>query len=180
MNFAPYVVQLFTPEQAAEVARHAEQNLFSGAHDVPARNTVKTADTKIIQWRQIKQYLDWSMHWVHFFNTREIGLDIFDMRDLDFINYNVYSADRQGEYQWHIDGKPGPSDIKITAVINVSTEPFEGGDLELFTNGPVVCQEIRRPGTLVIFPSLIMHRVTPVTRGVRKTISYWVMGPNFR
>lgn len=180
MNLIPYVVQLFSPQQAAEVARFAEQNTYANAHDVPARDIVKTADTKIIQWRQIKQYLEWSMHWVHFFNTRDIGLDIFDMRDLDFINYNVYSSDRQGEYQWHIDGKPGPSDIKITAVINVSTEPFEGGDLELFTNGPVVCQEIRQPGTLVIFPSIIMHRVTPVTRGVRRTISYWVMGPNFR
>lgn len=180
MNLVPSVIQLFSPQQAAEVAAFAEQNIFAGAHDVPARDSVKTADTKIIQWRQIKHYLDWSMHWVHFFNTRDIGLDIFDMRDLDLINYNVYSSDRQGEYRWHIDGKPGPSDIKITAIINVSTEPYEGGDLELFTNGPVVCHEIRQPGVLVVFPSIIPHRVTPVTRGVRRTISYWVMGPNFR
>lgn len=180
MNLKPYLVQLFTPEQVAEVARFAEQNTFSEAQDAPATGVPKTAQTKIIQWGKIKHYMEWSQQWVRFFNSREIGLDLFDMRDLDLINYNVYSSDRKGEYQWHIDGKPGPSDIKITAVVNISTEPYEGGDLELFTDGPVVVEEMRKPGALVIFPSIIMHRVTPVTKGVRRTISYWVLGPNFR
>jgi len=180
MILKPYLVQLYSPEQVGEVARFVEQNTYGEAHDAPAKGIAKTAETKILQWGKVKQYLDWSQQWVRFFNTREIGLDIYDMRDLDLINYNVYASDRQGEYQWHTDGKPGPSDIKITVVVNISTEPYEGGDLELFTDGPVVVEEMRKPGALAIFPSIIMHRVTPVTRGVRRTISYWVLGPNFR
>lgn len=33
---------------------------------------------------------------------------------------------------------------------------------------------------LTAFPSYTMHRVTPVTRGVRKALVAWVNGPDFR
>jgi PKHD-type hydroxylase len=180
MNLNPHMVQAYTPEQVAEIAKLADSNIFTGAHDKPAQGVMKTADVKFLHWANLKHLMDWSQQWVRFFNSREIGLDIYDMQDLDLINYNIYSSSQQGEYQWHTDGTRGPADIKVTAVINISTEPYEGGDLELFVNGPRVVEEMRKPGMMVVFPSIVQHRVTPVTRGVRRTISYWVLGPNFR
>jgi PKHD-type hydroxylase len=33
---------------------------------------------------------------------------------------------------------------------------------------------------MTIFPSCIMHRVTPVTKGVRKSLVFWVGGTPYR
>jgi PKHD-type hydroxylase len=38
----------------------------------------------------------------------------------------------------------------------------------------------KKKGSVLLFPSWILHRVTPVTKGVRKSIVVWVTGPKFR
>jgi len=35
-------------------------------------------------------------------------------------------------------------------------------------------------GSTFIFPSYMMHRVTPVTKGVRKSFVLWVGGSHYR
>ena len=35
-------------------------------------------------------------------------------------------------------------------------------------------------GTVIAFPSYQLHRVTPVTAGIRKSLVAWVLGPDFR
>ena len=34
-------------------------------------------------------------------------------------------------------------------------------------------------GTIIIFPSMLPHRVTPVTKGVRYSLVQWFSGPDF-
>lgn len=63
---------------------------------------------------------------------------------------------------------------KLTAVCLLNDESeFEGGDFEFLTYGKV---ELTR-GTILVFPSLLTHRVTPVTKGIRKTAVMWGLGP---
>jgi predicted 2-oxoglutarate/Fe(II)-dependent dioxygenase YbiX len=38
----------------------------------------------------------------------------------------------------------------------------------------------KQKGLVAAFPSYVLHRVTPVTRGVRKTIVVWLTGPRFK
>ena len=45
---------------------------------------------------------------------------------------------------------------------------------------PGMKEQLRQKGTIIIFPSFIRHRVTPVTKGVRKSLVVWVDGPRFR
>jgi PKHD-type hydroxylase len=35
-------------------------------------------------------------------------------------------------------------------------------------------------GRMILFPSFMIHRVTPVTKGIRKSLVAWVLGPKFR
>ena len=35
-------------------------------------------------------------------------------------------------------------------------------------------------GTLVAFPSFVLHEITPVTKGERYSLVNWIAGPNFR
>jgi PKHD-type hydroxylase len=55
-------------------------------------------------------------------------------------------------------------------------EDYEGGDLCFMDGG----QPLRLPqGATVIFPSYLMHKVKPLTRGNRSTMVSWVHGPSF-
>ena len=39
---------------------------------------------------------------------------------------------------------------------------------------------ITKYGRAVLFPSFLCHRVKPVTKGIRKSLVVWVVGPKFK
>jgi PKHD-type hydroxylase len=51
-------------------------------------------------------------------------------------------------------------------------EEYTGGVLELEGTGEM---QMNR-GDIIAFPSFIPHRVTPVTSGIRKTATLWILG----
>lgn len=105
----------------------------------------------------------------------------FDINSIiDSIQYTEYPHGN-GHYNWHLDIGPYPiNHRKISLVLQLSDpEEYEGGDLELWPGGTPITI-IKKKGTLVIFPSYIMHRVTPVTKGVRKSLVLWAGGNSYR
>ena len=42
------------------------------------------------------------------------------------------------------------------------------------------CKEIFEKGSLVVFPSWLWHRVTPVTKGIRYSAVIWTLGKPFK
>ncbi len=90
-----------------------------------------------------------------------------------------YKSETFDTYAWHVDRGPGPT-RKLSVVVQLSDpSEYDGGELQLLTrDDPEVI--LRKRGLVVIFPSFILHRVTPVTRGSRQSLVTWVSGPNFR
>lgn len=84
-------------------------------------------------------------------------------------------------FDWHLDFGAGEiSNRKLSMTIQLSDEEeYEGGDLQFMINNEIV-NAPRKKGTIVIFPSFIMHRVTPITKGTRQSIVGWVSGPPYR
>lgn len=80
-------------------------------------------------------------------------------------------------YGWHMDyGTGRMSQRKLSAVIQL-TDPntYEGGNTELlYGSEPAVAG--KQLGTLILFPSYTMHRVTPVTKGTRYSAVVWTSG----
>jgi PKHD-type hydroxylase len=88
----------------------------------------------------------------------------------------------KGDYfDWHLDfGNGEISARKLSMTIQLSDpDDYEGGDLEFMINQKIV-KAPRAKGTIVIFPSFIIHRVTPITKGTRQSIVGWVSGPPYR
>ena len=52
----------------------------------------------------------------------------------------------------------------------------EGGDFEIFTQQQILTLDKLTVGSLLFFPSYIMHRVTPIIRGERISIVGWLGG----
>jgi PKHD-type hydroxylase len=94
--------------------------------------------------------------------------------------YTVYRGEEGGHYDWHIDHGPLPVQRKLSVSLQLSDgDSYEGADLE-FMAGNRIQPAPRERGAIIVFPSYVLHRVTPVTRGVRKSLVVWVTGPNFR
>ena len=111
-------------------------------------------------------------------NKEKIGYDIDWDFHVDALTYNVYDSKKQGEYDWHIDYNFCiMSDIKLTCLLNLSEEPYEGGEFHMINSK----ENIKfTSGMAVVFNSLIAHKVTPVTKGERITLTFWAHGPSWR
>ena len=99
---------------------------------------------------------------------------------IDSIQYTVYS-EGGGHYDWHMDIGPGSiSHRKVSVTIQLSDpSEYEGGDLELWYGGGII-QIPKNKGLTVIFPSFSMHRVTPITKGTRKSLVLWLGGEHYK
>ena len=110
----------------------------------------------------------------------------FDLNTIpEQIQYTEYLGTNKGHYDWHADIGPGMlSQRKISITVQLShPDDYEGGDLELFRggsmDGPFEKAE-RNQGCVFLFPSYTMHRVTPVTKGIRKSFVLWLGGGHYR
>ena len=70
---------------------------------------------------------------------------------------------------------------KLTAVMLLSDPTdYEGGKLEFYAGPDDPASPISKKGSVVVFDSNAWHRVEPVTKGVRRTLVMWAVGPQFR
>jgi len=93
-----------------------------------------------------------------------------------------YGAERQGHFDWHSDIGAGQwaAKRKLTIVVQLSDPAdYKGGALELRPDSNVT-EAARTRGTATVFPSFVLHRVTPVTAGTRWSLTLWSHGPAFR
>lgn len=105
----------------------------------------------------------------------------FDITNMQALQYGKYKAD--GHYEWHIDSGPNlPVHRKLTFILALSdVNTYEGGELLInLTGDPAHAQSMKiEKGDLVVFPSFVPHKVSPVTAGERITLVTWATGPKF-
>ena len=84
-------------------------------------------------------------------------------------------------YHWHTDSsidmikEPPVRKLSMTLLLNDPSK-FEGGNLEIA--GKTLSH--MKQGHATIFASFLQHRVTPVTKGVRKSLVVWFNGEPFK
>ena len=102
------------------------------------------------------------------------------------IQYTKYLGSKKGKYEWHQDIGPGMLSWRKVSITVQLSEPddYEGGDLQIFQGGPYEEERFihapRKAGCVFIFPSYMLHRVTPVTKGIRKSFVLWSGGGHYK
>jgi PKHD-type hydroxylase len=157
-------------------AKHAEQNaqLGGGRVDQNIRRSQvswlnNTADTKWV----FEKLADVASK----MNAQHFRFDLTGFGEA--LQLTHYDQSENGMYGWHQDYGGGVS-RKLSMVVQL-TDPseYEGGNLQVMTSGEP--QNIRKQrGLIAIFPSYVLHQVTPVTQGNRQSLVAWISGPAFR
>ena len=109
----------------------------------------------------------------------------FDLNGYDRYQYTEYHGNEKGRYDWHVNIGYGNGwngnetrKLSLSLLLNEPSE-FEGGELQIGSEKHYESTNMQK-GTVIVFPSFQMHRVTPVTKGIRKSLVVWVVGPKFK
>lgn len=116
-------------------------------------------------------------------NSEVYNFDLFGFTE--GLQYTVYDQNHS-HYDWHIDSHSeidksmisSPRKLSFTLQLSDPSE-YEGGEI-LVKTGRGEETVKREKGFMVMFPSFMLHKVTPVTKGVRRSLVGWVSGPAFR
>ncbi len=112
-------------------------------------------------------------------NSQLWNFDLFGMAEP--IQLTEYHANEEGHYDWHTDVGAGKTSLrKLSITIQVSDgADYQGGELQFMSRrAPQVAE--KKAGSAYVFPSYLLHRVKPVSQGIRRSIVVWVSGPPFR
>ena len=109
----------------------------------------------------------------------------YNLRYMERVQIGKYSEEKESFYDWHIDSAP-PDNNEEQRKLSISVllsdpKDFEGGKLKFKNldeeeNNKILATQ----GSIVVFPSYISHKVTPVTKGERYSAVSWMVGPKFR
>mgnify|MGYP001184383877 CR=1 FL=1 len=160
----------FNSEQLAQIRapfQHTEQE----------DNGVKLRHTARAWFRDVHPHIATLYDKCTLTNDYYWGYDCWQNHATDECLLNTYTVGER--YDWHVDKTQDTvMDQKLTILINVSDAPYKGGELEFMIDK---CYPVQfNPGDAVMFRSLLLHRVTPVTEGARQSVTIWMKGPAFR
>lgn len=161
---------------------HLQQGCIGGNGGASEINLTKRAS--LVAWLHTKPELN--EIWCKFANVfAEVNSRYFHYELNGFyepMQISFYTSEQQGHYTWHTDAAPEerlvPRKLSMAMLLSDPKE-FEGGELQIL-NGDKEESLPMQKGRAWFFPSYVLHRVTPVTKGIRKSLVLWSGGPEFR
>ena len=177
---------VFTPEQCqliinagrAEPKQDAEIGNGKGIKGGVIDTKTRTSHISWIQFKKMPEMYKNIEKIMKATNGNHFGFD--GMTITEVAQYTEYPEG--GFYDWHVDNDVNmqhePPVRKISMTLLLSSESdFEGGDLELMSEGKI---GKLKQGQAIFFASFVRHRVKPVIRGNRKSLVMWFGGTPFK
>jgi len=109
----------------------------------------------------------------------------YELNGYDTFQYTTYTAEQEGKYDWHMDIGLGHMPVNMAETRKLSltlllNDDFEGGEFQINDGQEVTAPTLVLPkGRAMLFPSYRIHRVKPITKGIRRSLVVWVVGPKF-
>ena len=112
----------------------------------------------------------------------------FDLYGYSYFQYAEYEGSENGKYDAHTDlifsrDKPNymidTRKLSLSLLLSEPEKDFIGGEFFIHLSQNPTLHSLKR-GQMIVFPSFMLHGVSPVLSGVRKSIVIWVEGPKFK
>lgn len=107
--------------------------------------------------------------------NKTLNYKLSGLQDVQYLEYH-----EGGKYDWHSDIGSGVASMRKISISWVLNEGYEGGNLQFFGDGGEIHTLNSTPSKLISFTSFLNHRVTPVTKGIRKCVVAWCFGESWR
>ena len=179
VNLYAFWNNAFSKEECQTIINIAkDKGLIKGS--TKGKSIKNVRDSKI-SWLYPVDGMDWVFRRVTDIvlnlNEKFFKFDLFGINEgFQFTNYEAPS----GKYGKHVDRGMNMLVRKLSISIQLTNpEEYEGGELFLYENknGDEMKKE---QGTLILFPSYVLHEVKPVTKGERNSLVSWVTGQQFK
>lgn len=188
----PYAIAdaMFTNEQLDEMVRYCDnkqvgQAVIGGANQL--NDSIRIAKTGFhYPTPENEQLFEMLVHAADSINDHFYQFDLWGFESFQYTLYDEPGS----HYDYHPDMIFGeynlPNDLKAPRKLSFSlilSDPkdYSGGQFELMYQNPNKTSIVDQPrGRIIAFPSYILHRVTPIKSGVRKSIVFWATGPKFK
>lgn len=104
----------------------------------------------------------------------------FNLDKIEHLTYIEYHGNQNepGKYGKHTDGVIHRTRKLSFSILLSDPDEYEGGDLLVWQSNGYFAMP-KKKGTIVFFPSFTEHEVTPVTKGIRRSLVGWIHGPHF-
>lgn len=97
------------------------------------------------------------------------GMEVTGLGDFQFTEY------KEGQYfDWHTDSNSTIYRDRFTSIVIQLNDSYSGGILEIKNYKKELVQIENKIGTLYMFNSGLLHRVTPVIDGTRYSLVNWI------
>lgn len=187
-DFLAYWEGFLTADDIALILSQPEWlNLQPGCVGGAAKTTEINPSVRVtsLAWVGVKPELAhiWEKlaHAVAEVNRRFFNFDLTGFHEP--MQLGVYHESDSGHYDWHIDASPTdagvPRKLSMAMLLSDPSE-FEGGEFQVKTSSDEAQTLECAKGRAWFFPSYVLHRVAPVTKGVRRSLVLWVGGPAFK
>lgn len=142
-------------------------------------------------------YLDEQSKWlfkkiIQCINTVNANNYNYILKFVEDLQFTEYTSQNKGFYSKHndcgnkYDLKNFVDIRKLSFSIQLSDpNEYEGGELRFYTgkksiyNNKEECNVAKKDkGSIIFFPSYMVHEITSVTKGIRYSLVSWVNGPN--
>jgi len=168
-----------------------DEERITGAEPIPGIDKkIRISD---IAWASDQWIYD--TIWPYMLQANERAGWKYDIRGAEDMQITRYK--KGGFYNFHRDGRSDhlstyniPNKeflhghvrkLSMTVLLN---DNYEGGEFQFATLNNEKCKidtpKFNTTGSIVVFPSDMEHRVTPVTKGIRYSLVTWFLGPPFR
>jgi PKHD-type hydroxylase len=107
----------------------------------------------------------------------------YDLTEMESLQFTEYNSESQGFYRSHSDdGYKFNLFRKLSVSVQLSDPAdYVGGDLVFYRNTLSECTVAPKEiGTVIVFPSFVIHEVKKITAGTRQSLVTWVNGPRFK
>jgi len=180
VNLYAFWNNAFSKEECQKIINIAkDKGLIKGT----TKGVTKDVRDSKVSWLYPVDNMDWVFRRVTDItlnlNERFFKFDLFGLNEgFQFTNYEAPS----GKYGKHIDRSMNIPVRKLSISIQLTNpEEYEGGELKLYDGDDkdaIVMDKAQ--GTLIIFPSYVLHEVMPVTKGTRNSLVTWITGKQFK
>ena len=156
----------------------AEEETLSKAKTFNDNNKARSSEVTWLSHNKELQDFLWDI--VQNANRNVFGFRVENYAD---IQYTLYHAEHKGHYGWHIDtnwSSQTAFDRKLSVTVQLSdSTDYEGGDFSFSEVENPDKEKLRQKCSVLVFPSYLIHRVSPVTKGTRCSLVAWFEGPRW-